>query len=262
MADDDLGILAGKNFCPQCGTQLQVPGDEEDEHYCNACGWSGDPASVAQQAVNPASGHGAVTGTAPPDDDEDDDLTSGSFPDEPTSWQSGPSYNDYVRNARGKSVDDLFAEAAGRVRPPKPIQTKTDLEEALGTAADAALAQGGSCPFCGADPDKITGGVCGGCGATQPQGVQAWVIGDGEGKTHGACSELCAKVGAAQVDGKVLGQRPWTPPEDAEPECMACGQPLTAVSPSAAPAGTTPTSDQDDVDDNDDAPDVGTEVLR
>jgi hypothetical protein len=230
MADDDAGALAGKMFCPECGTQLDPDPSDPNVGSCNACGFHGDP--------------NAHTIAAPDvDDDEDLDEDAAYFPDAPgtSEWQSGPSYTEYVRNARGKSVDDLFAEAAARVAPPKPLKTETDLEEALGTASAAALSQAGVCPFCGAEPDKIEDGVCGECGATQPTGIVAWVVADDAGQTYGACSELCGKVGAAQKDGKLLGKRPWTPPADTdEPKCFVCEEPLTEVAPSAAPATPTP----------------------
>lgn len=221
MADDD--VLAGKMFCPSCGTQLDPDPDDPNVGYCNGCGFSGDPNAVGAVPVDP-------------DDDEDDDDLDVDVGSSGVAYQSGPSYADYVRNSRGKSVDDLFAEAAARTKPPKPLKTETDLEEALGTASAAALSQAGVCPFCGAEPDKIADGVCGECGATQPTGITAWVVADDAGETYGACSELCGKVGAAQKDGKLLGRRPWTPPADTdEPSCFVCAEPLTEVAPSAAP---------------------------
>ncbi|MDQ1584570.1 MAG: hypothetical protein QOF36_2624 [Microbacteriaceae bacterium] len=231
MADDDAAdILAGKMFCPQCGTQLDPDDDDPNVGSCPGCGFHGDPNASAPDVDD--------------DEDEDDlDPAGAHFPDAPdtgrTDWQSGPSYADYVRQARGKSVDDLFADAAARVKPPKPLKTEDDLEEALGTASAAALSTAGVCPSCGAEPDKIIDGTCSECGATQAAGIEAWVVADDYGKTYGACSELCGKVGAAQKDGKLLGKRPWTPPEDDdEPKCFVCAEPLTVVAPSAAPAPT------------------------
>lgn len=173
------------------------------------------------------------------DDDMPDDLF-GEDPGDDTSHLPAPgkSYEEYVASSRGKTMDDIMAEAAARVaKPPEPLSEEEDedMSKAAAEAADKALTQGhGVCPACGSDnleaephgvfadqpqpePSHL---VCRDCGARTSVGARIWQVVEPEGR-HACCSELCAKVGARRVDGDVVPPIPWQ--GDVPEECFGCG---------------------------------------